>query len=135
MITPEPAWMPQINRTAPYERTLMQRRGVKATLRALNVVGGTIMSFVALVVVGLYAAVQGCQGEEATGLCVNHAGLVPVLEWPIFVVAVIAPLAGGIAACVTRRPRWLAVGVAVAVVMFALLGLVSTGQTEYTLFS
>ncbi|HEV2774263.1 MAG TPA: hypothetical protein VGV90_01605 [Solirubrobacteraceae bacterium] len=135
MITTEPAWKLHINRTAPYERTLMKRPVVRATLRALNVAGGAIMSFVALVVVGLYAAMQGCQGEETTGLCVTHAGLVPVLEWPIFVIAVVAPLAGGIAGCVTRRPRWLAAGVAVAVVMFALMGLVSTGQTEYSLFS
>ena len=135
MITTGPARKPQINRTAPHERPLMQRPRVKATLRALNVVGGAIVSFVALVVVGLYAALQGCQGEETTGLCVNHAGLVPVLEWPIFVIAVIAPLAGGIAGCVTRRPRWLAAGVAAAVVVFALMSLVSTGQTEYSLFS
>lgn len=135
MLTAEPACKSQINRTAPYERPLMQRPWVKATLRALNVVGGVIVSFVTFVVVGLYAAMQGCQGEEKIGLCVNHAGLVPVLEWPIFVIAVVAPLAGGIAGCVTRQPRWLAVGAAVAVVMFALIGLVSTGQTEYTLFS
>ena len=135
MITTGPEWKPQSKPTAPYDRTPMQRPGVKATLRALNVVGGAIVAFVAFVVVGLYAALQGCQGEETTGLCVNHAGLVPVLEWPLFVVAVIAPLAGGIAGGLTRRPRWLAVGVAVAVGMFALLGLVSTGQTEYTLFS
>ena len=135
MVTTEPAWKPQINRTAPYEGTLMQRPAVKATLRALNVVGGAILSFVAFVLVGLYAALQGCQGEETSGLCVNYGGLVPVLEWPIFVIAAIAPLAGGIAACVTRQPRWLAVGAIVAVVMAALMGLVATGQTQYELFS
>jgi hypothetical protein len=135
MVTTEPAWKPQINRTAPHEGTLWQRPAVRATVRALNVVGGAILSFFAFVLVGLYAALQGCQGEETTGLCVNHAGLVPVLEWPIFVIAAIAPLAGGIAACVTRRPRWLAVGAAVAVVMAALMGLVATGQTQYELFS
>ena len=135
MITTEGTWKPQVNRTARNERTLMQRTFVKASLRALNVVAGALMSFVAFLVVGLYAAMQGCQGEETTGLCVNHAGLVPVLEWPIFVIAVIAPLAGGIAGCVTRRPRWLAVGAGVSVVMCALIGLVSTGQSDLSLFS
>jgi len=135
MVTAEPAWKPQINRTTPDQGPFMQRPAVQATLRALSVVAGAILSFIAFVLVGLYAALQGCQGEETTGLCVNYAGLVPVLEWPIFVIAAIAPLAGGIAACVTRRPRWLAVGAAVAVVMAALMGLVATGQTEYTLFS
>ena len=135
MITAEPTWKPQINRTAPYAGTLWQRPVVQATLRALNVVGGAIMSCVAFVIVGLYAALQGCDGGETHGLCVDHAGLVPVLEWPIFVIAALAPLAGGIAACVMRRPRWLAVGVAVAVAMFALMSIVSTGQTQYEPFS
>ena len=92
------------------------------------------MSFVALAVVGLHAAMQGCRGEETTGPCVSHAGFVPVLEWPIFVIAVIAPVAGGIAGCFTRRPRWLAVGAAVAVAMFAVMSLVSTGQTQFCFF-
>ena len=135
MITTEPAWKPQINRTAPYEGTLWQRPVVQATLRALIVVGGAVMSFVAFVIVGLYAALQGCDGGETHGLCVNHAGLVPVLEWPIFVIAALAPLAGGIAGCATRRPRWLIAGLAVAVAMFALMSLVSTGQTHYDLFT
>ena len=135
MVTTEPAWKPQINHAAPCNRPLSQRPVVKATLRVLNIAGGAIMSFVAFVIVGLYAALQGCDGGETHGLCVNHAGLVPVLEWPIFVIAVLAPLAGGIAGCVMRRPRWLVVGVAVAVMMFALMSIVSTGQSQYDLFS
>lgn len=135
MVSTEPIWETQIKPTTPPEGTLWQRPAVRATVRALNVVGGAILSFVAFVFVGLYAALQGCQGEETSGLCVNHAGLVPVLEWPIFVIATVAPLAGGIAACVTRRPLWLAVGAIVAVVMAALMGLVATGQTQYDLFS
>ena len=54
-----------------------------------------------------------------------------MLEWPIFVISVLAPFAGGIAAFVTRRPRWLALGVAIAVVMFVLMSVVSTGQTAF----
>jgi hypothetical protein len=131
MVTTERTWKPQINRTAPHEGALSQHPAVKGTLRALNLVGGTIAAFLAFVIVGLYGALQYCEGDEVEGLCAGHAGLVPVLEWPIFVIAVVAPFAGGIAAFVTRRPRWLAVGVALAVVMFALMSIVSTGQTSY----
>jgi len=73
-----------------------------------------------------------CEGEEDRGLCAGYAGLVPVLEWPIFVISVVAPFAGGIAAFVTRRPRWLAVGVGVAVLMLVLMAVVSEGQTGYS---
>jgi hypothetical protein len=127
----EPAWKPQVNRTLPYEGAFSQRPAVKATLRALNIVGGTFAAFAAFVVVGLYAGLQNCEGEETHGLCVDHAGLVPILEWPIFVLSVLAPFAGGIASFVTRRPRWLGLGVAVAFVMFGLMGVVSEGQTAF----
>ena len=50
-----------------------------------------------------------------------------------FAAFVLTPFVGGIAAFVTRRPRWLVVGVAGAVVMFALMSLVSTGQSSYGL--
>jgi len=131
MVTTEPTWKPQIDRTAPHEGALPAHPAVRATLRALNLVAGTIVAFVAVVIVGLYAGLQTCQGEETEGLCVGHAGLVPVLEWPIFVIAVIAPFAGGVAAFLTRHPRWLAVGVAVAGAMFLLMNVVSAGQTSY----
>lgn len=135
MLAADSARKPPINRPAPYEGTLLQHPVAKAVLRALNVVAGAIVSFVAFVVVGLYAVAQGCEGDETHGLCADHAGLVPVLEWPIFVIAVLAPLAGGIAGCVTRRPRWLAAGVGVAIAMFGLISLVSLGQTQLSLFS
>ncbi len=131
MVTSEAAWKPQINRTAPYKGALSQHPAVKATVRALNVVAGTIVAFVAFVVVGLYGALLGCEGEETRGLCAGHAGLVPVLEWPIFALAVLAPFAGGIVAFVKRQPRWLLLGTAVAVLMLGLMALVSTGQTAF----
>jgi hypothetical protein len=127
-----PAWKPQINRSEPpREGGFWQRPGVKATLRALSLVAGIATAACAFVVVGFYAAVLGCAGEETRGLCVHHAGLVPVLEWPIFVLAVAAPLAGGIASFMTRRPGWLGLGIAVAGVMFGLMIAVSTGQSSY----
>ena len=129
MITTEPTWKLQTDRT-PHEGPLTERPAVKATLRALNLVGGLVVSALAFVVVALTAALADCLGDETTGLCAGNAGLVPVLEWPIFVVAILAPLAGGIAAFVTRRPRWLALGVSLAVVMFALMLAVSQGQSS-----
>jgi hypothetical protein len=109
----------------------MQRPAVKGTLRALNLVGGLAVAAAAFVCVGFIAAVMGCMGEETQGLCAGSAWLVPVLEWPIFVVSVLAPLAGGIAAFVTRRPRWLVLGVALAALMFLLEIAISTGQSSY----
>ena len=130
MVTTEPTWKLQMDRTAPPEGPLAQRPAVKATLRALNLVGGLVFSALAFVVVGLIAALGACLGDETSGLCAGNAGLVPVLEWPIFVVAALAPLAGGVAAFVTRRPRWLALGVGLAAVMFFLMLVVSTGQSS-----
>jgi hypothetical protein len=109
----------------------MERPAVKGTLRALNLVGGLAVATAAFVCVGFLAAVMGCQGEETQGLCAGSAWLVPVLEWPIVVLSVLAPLAGAIAAFVTRRPRWLGLGTAVAVLMFLAEIAVSTGQSSY----
>ena len=131
MTTSEPLWKPQYDRTPPHEGAFSQRPAVKATLRALHLVGGVVVAFVAFVIVGVLAAVQACEGEETHGLCVDHAGLVPILEWPIFVLAVLAPFAGGIASFVVRRPRWLGLGVCVAVAMFLLMIAVSSGQTPF----
>ena len=129
MVTAAPTPKLPMDRTAPHESPLAQRPGVKATLRALNLVGGLVFSALAFVVVGLAAALTGCLGGETSGLCAGHPELVPVLEWPIFLVAVLAPLAGGVAAFAQRRPRWLALGVGLAVVMFVLMLAVSHGQT------
>lgn len=135
MVTAEPSWKTPFNRPPPRADALWQHPAVRATLRALNLVAGAVAAFFAFVIVGLYAALETCEGGETHGLCAGHAELVPVLEWPIFVMAVLAPFAGGIAAFVTRRPRWLVLGVAVAVLMFALTSIVSTGQTSQQLFS
>lgn len=135
MTASEPAWKPQLDRMPPHEGAFAQRPAVRGALRALNVAGGVVVAVIAFVVVGLSAALKTCEGEETSGLCVDHPGLVPVLEWPILVLAVLAPLAGGIASCVTRRARWLGLGILGAAVMLALMGLVSTGQTQYELLS
>ena len=130
MVTTEPTRKLQMDRVVRDGAPLTQRPAVKATLRGLNLVGGLVFSGLAFVVVGLTAGLAACLGEETSGLCAGNAWLVPVLEWPIFVVAVLAPLAGGIAAFVRRRPRWLAVGVGLAVVMFILMLAISNGQSS-----
>lgn len=48
---------------------------------------------------------------------------------PIFVTAVLAPLAGAIASFLRREPRWLCAGALTAAVMGAFMAAVSTGQT------
>jgi hypothetical protein len=131
MITTAPAPTPPVEHTTTYEGAPSEHPLVRGALRALNLAAGTLVALTAFVVVGLYAALESCAGGETHGLCAGHPGLVPVLEWPIFVVAVLAPFAGGIAAFVQRRPRWLALGAGIAVVMFGLIALVSTGQTPY----
>lgn len=129
MIATEPDWMPQVNRSEPHEGAFLEHPFVKGTLRALNLVFGFAVSAVALVVVGLTAAFLGCVGEETSGLCAGSAWLVPVLEWPIFVAAVAAPFAGGIASFIRRDPVWLVAGIVTSVVMGLLMAAVSTGQT------
>lgn len=129
MFATEPAWKPQINRRAPHEGAFSQHPTVKGALRALNLVAGFTVALAGFVVVGFYAALLGCVGEETHGLCVNSAWLVPWLEWPIVAAAVAAPLAGGIASFVKRDPVWLVLGVVTTFAMGGLMGIVSTGQT------
>jgi hypothetical protein len=125
-----PAWKPQINRSEPpREDGFLQRPAVRATLRALYLVAGLAIACIAFVIVGFWAALLGCVGEETRGLCVDTAWLVPVLEWPIFVGAVVAPLAGGIASYVRRDGVWLIFGVLATILMGGLMAVVSTGQT------
>jgi hypothetical protein len=124
-----PAWKPQINRSRPHEGPFSQRPAVKGALRALNLIGGFAVALVAFFVVGAWAALLGCVGEETRGLCVDNAWLVPVLEWPIFVIAVVAPLAGAVASFVKREPTWLFIGTLAAVLMGGAIAAVSTGQT------
>ena len=129
MVTTEPVWKSPMDRIPPPAGPLSQRPAVKATLRALNLVGGLACSALAFVVVGLIAGLSACLGQETDGLCVGSAWLVPVLEWPIFVIAVLSPLVGGVAAFAQRRARWLALGAGLAVVMFCFALVVSAGQT------
>ncbi len=127
-----PAWKPQINRSQADDRdpSLWRRPRVRATLRALYLVGGIAVAATAFVCVGFWAAMFGCYGVETDGLCVDAAWLVPVLEWPIFLLSVAAPLAGGIAGYVKRTAVWLCAGVATSVLMGYLIVLVSSSQTS-----
>ena len=129
MVTSEPTWKPQINRSPPYDGPLCQHPTVRATLRGLHLVGGDLFAALAFLAVGLLAGLRDCLGEETTGLCVSNAGLVPFLEWPIFAVAVARPGRRRHRGVLTRRSRWLALVVALAFAMFWLMLAVSTGQT------
>jgi hypothetical protein len=109
---------------------LIQRPAVRATLRALNLAGGLVLAAVAFVVLGFVAAITICTGDETTGLCVHHAGLIPYVEWTTVGTAVLAPLAAGVVAFMRRQPAWLLVGAAVAGVLFLLLLQVVAGQSS-----
>jgi hypothetical protein len=105
-----------------------QRSGVVTAVRSLYVVVGAVGAAVALLATGVMAALSDCSGD-ATGLCTNYAGLVPVLEWALVLAAFAAPLAGGIVACVRREWPWIVAGLFTAAVMFALTAMVAEGQT------
>jgi hypothetical protein len=105
-----------------------RRPGVVTAVRSLYVVAGAIGAAIALVCTGFMAAIADCSGD-ATGLCTNYAGLVPVIEWALVLAAFAASLAGGIVACVRREWPWLVAGLFTAVVMFALTAMVAEGQT------
>jgi hypothetical protein len=114
--------------TAPQVSPFWQRPGVITTVRSLYVVVGVIGAVGALLATGFLAAMADCS-SDATGLCTNHAGLVPVLEWALVLVAFAAPLAGGILACVRKQWPWLVLGLFIAAAMFQLTLVVSQGQT------
>jgi len=105
-----------------------QRPGIVTALRSLYVVVGAVGAATALLFTGFMAGFSDCSGD-ATGLCTNSAGLVPVLEWALVLTAFAAPLAGGIVACIRREWPWLVVGLITAAVMFALTIAVADGQT------
>jgi uncharacterized membrane protein len=123
-LTPTPAAVAHAHESRPF----WQRPGVVAAVRGLYVFAGAIGAAIALICTGAVAGLSDCSGD-ATGLCTNYAGLVPVLEWALVIVAFSAPLAGGIAACVRREWAWLALGLFIATVMFGLTVVVSHGQT------
>ena len=104
-----------------------QRRRAVIALRGAAVLVGVAGALAGLVVAGLLSLLAGC-GDGATGLCTNHAGLVPVIEWAIVIAAFAAPLAGGIASCWRKQWQWLAGGLVVAAAMALLAIIVSSGQ-------
>jgi hypothetical protein len=105
-----------------------QRPGVVTAVRSLYVVVGAVGAAIALLATGFMAGFSDCSGE-ATGLCTNHAGLVPVIEWALVLAAFAAPLAGGIVACIRKEWPWIVVGLFTAWGMFALTAMVAQGQT------
>ena len=53
-------------RTPPREGALSEHPAIKATLRALNIVAGTLAALVAFVIVGLYAALENSRARRRT---------------------------------------------------------------------
>ena len=120
--------------TAPGDGTLLAAPGVVTAVRSLYVVVGALGAAIAFVCTGFVAAIADCSGD-ATGLCTNYAGLVPVLEWALVLAAFAAPLAGGIVACIRREWPWLVVGLFAAAVMFALTVVVARGPDRAAVVS
>lgn len=114
--------------TAQETEPFWQRPGVVTAVRSLYVVVGAVGAAIALLFTGFMAGFSDCSGD-ATGLCTNYAGLVPVIEWALVLAAFAAPLAGGIVACIRREWAWLVAGLFTAAVMFALTAMVAEGQT------
>lgn len=105
-----------------------QRRGVDTALRVLAVLVGVAGAAAGAFSAGLVSLFAACTAES-TGICTNFAGVVPALEWAIVIVALAAPLAGGIASAIRGEWPWLPAGLAAGAVMVALAVLVSGGQT------
>lgn len=114
--------------TAQTSAPFWQRPGVVTALRSLYVVVGAFGAATALLFTGFMAGFSDCSGD-ATGLCTNYAGLVPVIEWALVLTAFAAPLAGGIVACIRKEWQWTLVGLITAAMMFALSAMVAQGQT------
>ena len=114
--------------TAQETEPFWQRPRVVTAVRSLYVVLGAIGAAIAFVCTGFMAALADCSGE-ASGLCTNYAGLVPVLEWALVLAAFAAPLAGGIVACIRTEWQWILVGSITAAIMFALTAMIAQGQT------
>jgi hypothetical protein len=113
---------------APQTAPFWQRPGVVTAVRSLYVVVGAVGAAIALLATGVMAGLSDCSGD-ATGLCTNYAGLVPVIEWALVLIAFVAPLAGGIVSCIRKQWPWIAAGLFMAAVMFGLAGMVAQGQT------
>jgi hypothetical protein len=115
MIATEPAFAPVPPPPPPPRRA--PRSAVETSLRWLGLAAGVATAAGAFVVAGFVALACGCVGDETTGICAEHAAIVPPLEWVVFLTAVISPLAGGVATFVRRQGRWVAGGAAVACAM------------------
>jgi hypothetical protein len=100
-----------------------------AALRGLILATGVVVAALAFAFVGFVALLWGCGGSETHGLCAGHAGLIPWLEWPVFVGAVLAPLAGGIAGFVRRDGYPLGLGVLLAILLALVELALTSGQT------
>lgn len=101
----------------------------RTVARTLSVLVGLAAAAAVLVVGGFIAAVTGCvHGAEATTFCPGSEDLATTLEIMALVPGVLAPLAGGIASCVTSRPRWLVGGIAVGAGMLWILFTLASGQ-------
>jgi len=125
---PTNAAQPLLHVAPSLTEAFLQRRGVQTTLRVLAVLIGIAGAVTGLFFAGLIAVFSDCSAG-ATGLCTNFAGLVPVLEWAIVIIACAAPLAAGIASCVRGEWPWLPAGLVAGAVMVWLAVLVSSGQT------
>lgn len=107
---------------------LWQRRGVQTTLRVLAVLIGIAGAAASVFSAGLISVFAACTAES-TGICTNFAGTVPVIEWAIVIIALAAPLAGGVVSCIRGEWPWLPAGLATGAAMVAVAVLVSGGQT------
>jgi hypothetical protein len=97
----------------------------------LAVVAGVVGAGLVLFYGGLIAGFSGCAdggGMDPTTFCPGNEDLASALEIAALIPGVLAPLAGGIVTCVTQRPRWLVIGLAVGAVMLAILIELASGQ-------
>jgi len=101
----------------------------RTVARTLSVVVGLAGGGAVLFFGGLLAAFTGCvDNGETTTFCPGSADVATTLEILAVVAGVLAPLAGGIASCVTSRPRWLAAGLGVGLLMMWCLWRLAMGQ-------
>ena len=90
--------------------------------RILAALGGVTVGAAMLVIGGLFALLTGCVGYAgATGACGSLAPLVGPLELVAVYGGAAASTGGGIATAVTAKARWIAIGLAITIVLVVLL--------------